>query len=1209
MKNKYDNYLKGFYIRCCFVFLLFITPVFTAWQGRIYSQNNVGIGIINPDPSSLLDLTATNKGLLIPRLADTASISTPATGLLIYLTTNNIFYYYNGVYWKAIIAGTGINGSTGSTGSTSNTGSTGSTGSTSNTGSTGSTGSTSNTGSTGATGSTSNTGSTGSTGSTSNTGSTGSTGSTSNTGSTGSTGSTSNTGSTGSTGSTSNTGSTGSTGSTSNTGSTGSTGSTSNTGSTGSTGSTSNTGSTGSTGSTSSTGSTGATGPVGCATANYIMKTDGTAATCTVAPIFEDASGKVGIGTITPASRLAISTNTTIAALDITSSYNTIGSTNSAVNINLPTGQVNQDNTGINLTGNQDGALKAFNIDVNSRNTTYGLKISATKNWGGASLFGGAYGIFSSASTDSPFGLSYGGYFENLSAVGSSFGVYISTTAGSGTVIPFSVNHAGSELVRVNSNGNVGVGTSTPNVSALMDLTSTSKGILIPRVALTGTTDATTIASAATSLLVYNTATAGISPANVVPGYYYWNGTKWISLSGGTGGNDWSLLGNAGTSISNFLGTTDKMPLRLRTNNLERMIIDTVGRVGIGTSAPQVEFQVGDVSARFLTVGSSGGSSGPYATFIGGNAIIDQTVLPHTLRKTSTYAYGGSAILLDHWGRIEMQSFSSGNSTPASVPYAPQFVLDTTGYVGVGTTSPSENLEVAGGFKRGEIRHFTLTRTLGNTVGSWVDIGSFASNGTAAYTKIKFYAHGNSIISIGQVELSAVTYSNGIRTTDWIELPLSGSNSQWVDNQFIAVDVKSANRNSANEPILLRLRAKSGWGLAVGVTMVVETNAPTFTPSTTAGSGAIVANGVLGSHQWMFPVSTTDWTNSGGNGLFINSNGNVGIGNDTASDKLHIVSGALNSGIRLNTLPNDELWMSSDATGNYYEWNSTTAAKSIIRLQTRNSGAGTYTQLFLDAGNKNIRFNTKSTEKMRIDSLGNVGIGTTGPTSKLHLSGDNVGLTIQSITPAVEMTLFSGFSGGINRSTIFTNGNMLSLGAGGATRLSILSNGNVGIDCTSPQYRLHVVGDIGASGTLYASVAAVNTGIVACSDNRYKKDVTALPNALKNVLQLQGVNYNWKVNEFPDKHFTDSKQIGFIAQDLEKLYPEMVFTDDKGYKSVDYSRLTPVLVEAIKEQQKIIESLKVSLKESNQSSELKIEKLEVAVKKLVEAAIKEEARK
>ena len=64
--------------------------------------------------------------------------------------------------------------------------------------------------------------------------------------------------------------------------------------------------------------------------------------------------------------------------------------------------------------------------------------------------------------------------------------------------------------------------------------------------------------------------------------------------------------------------------------------------------------------------------------------------------------------------------------------------------------------------------------------------------------------------------------------------------------------------------------------------------------------------------------------------------------------------------------------------------------------------------------------------------------------------------------------------------------------------------------------------------------------------------------------------YFWKTKDFPEKQFTNTKQIGFIAQDIEKIYPEMVITDDKGFKSVDYSRLTPVLVEAIKEQQKEI---------------------------------------
>jgi hypothetical protein len=73
----------------------------------------------------------------------------------------------------------------------------------------------------------------------------------------------------------------------------------------------------------------------------------------------------------------------------------------------------------------------------------------------------------------------------------------------------------------------VGIGTSTPNASAQLEISSSSKGFLPPRVALTGTADVTTIASPATGLMVYNTATAGTSPANVTPGIYYYDGAKW----------------------------------------------------------------------------------------------------------------------------------------------------------------------------------------------------------------------------------------------------------------------------------------------------------------------------------------------------------------------------------------------------------------------------------------------------------------------------------------------------------------------------------------------------------------------------------------------------------------------------------------------------------------------------------------------------------
>lgn len=75
---------------------------------------------------------------------------------------------------------------------------------------------------------------------------------------------------------------------------------------------------------------------------------------------------------------------------------------------------------------------------------------------------------------------------------------------------------------------NVGIGTTTPNPSAKLDITSTNSGLLIPRVSLTSTTDTTTIAAPAISLLVYNTGTGGLAPA----GFYYWNGTQWLQALG-----------------------------------------------------------------------------------------------------------------------------------------------------------------------------------------------------------------------------------------------------------------------------------------------------------------------------------------------------------------------------------------------------------------------------------------------------------------------------------------------------------------------------------------------------------------------------------------------------------------------------------------------------------------------------------------------------
>ena len=126
---------------------------------------------------------------------------------------------------------------------------------------------------------------------------------------------------------------------------------------------------------------------------------------------------------------------------------------------------------------------------------------------------------------------------------------------------------------------NVGINSTglAPAASAGLDVNFANKGLLIPNVTLTGTGDILTVASPALSLMVYNTATAGVSPNNVIPGYYYWNGTKWIAF-GGSGGRDWSLLGNAGTTVTtNFLGTQDSVSVAFKTNNIEHMRLRSDG--------------------------------------------------------------------------------------------------------------------------------------------------------------------------------------------------------------------------------------------------------------------------------------------------------------------------------------------------------------------------------------------------------------------------------------------------------------------------------------------------------------------------------------------------------------------------------------------------------------------------------------------------------
>jgi len=127
-------------------------------------------------------------------------------------------------------------------------------------------------------------------------------------------------------------------------------------------------------------------------------------------------------------------------------------------------------------------------------------------------------------------------------------------------------------------------------------------------------------------------------------------------------------------------------------------------------------------------------------------------------------------------------------------------------------------------------------------------------------------------------------------------------------------------------------------------------------------------------------------------------------------------------------------------------------------------------------------------------------------------------------------------------------------------------NSRVGIGTATPSQALQVVGNIISSGT------------ITPSDARYKKDIANITHPLEKLMNLNGVTYQYRADDFPAMGFSNRQQVGLIAQDVEKVFPQLVFEDDKGYKAVDYVKLIPLLVESIKTQQQEIDTLKQQLR-------------------------------
>ncbi len=122
---------------------------------------------------------------------------------------------------------------------------------------------------------------------------------------------------------------------------------------------------------------------------------------------------------------------------------------------------------------------------------------------------------------------------------------------------------------------------------------------------------------------------------------------------------------------------------------------------------------------------------------------------------------------------------------------------------------------------------------------------------------------------------------------------------------------------------------------------------------------------------------------------------------------------------------------------------------------------------------------------------------------------------------------------------------------------TVLRNGNTGIGTTTPSEKLDVNGNVKC------------VSLIETSDSRLKKDIVPIQNSLQKITQLNGYNYHWK-----NENYDTGLQTGAIAQEVQKLFPELVKEDKEGMLSVNYSGLIPVLIESTKELKQQIDQLK-----------------------------------
>ena len=306
-----------------------------------------------------------------------------------------------------------------------------------------------------------------------------------------------------------------------------------------------------------------------------------------------------------------------------------------------------------------------------------------------------------------------------------------------------------------------------------------------------------------------------------------------------------------------------------------------------------------------------------------------------------------------------------------------------------------------------------------------------------------------------------------------------------------------------------------------------------------------IRNGYNASGDFVLVSSSTNNTTLNTTRVQVSRDGNVGIGTTSPSARLEVQQSTDNYGYGYSL---------KNIAGNTWQW--------------------------VHGGDNNLYIGYNSTTKLFVHNNGNVGIGTASPSANLHILRSTVGEALRlestgtnsgSVSPYIQFTSANqvggtGFQAGFLGTIWTAEGNGFSMifgtkaiDGGQAEKMRITHGGNILMGTTTDNgERLYVSGSIRATGSITAN-----------SDARLKKNIERIENALEKVGQISGYTYNTIYDE--DRH------AGVIAQEIDKVLPEIVNTGNDGLMGVEYGNISALLIEAIKEQKVLIESLQAKV--------------------------------